>query len=230
MQKIFRQLPEGLPPYWQVVILLAILLPIVIMLALPPKIHHNFNLAGIPLKIGDWVGQDMKISERDYNMLSPDDLLMRQYINSKGENILLYLVVSVENREAFHPPELCYGGAGAQLFEERTEEIDLGGEKPFSKIKVHRMHIKIKESDELVLNWYMAGTMMAANFYLHQLNFVLKQIINHNSPGAMIRVSTSLIKGDVKAGLEREKRFLREVQPFLSQHLFERKEEKATER
>ncbi|MFH1097170.1 MAG: exosortase C-terminal domain/associated protein EpsI [Candidatus Desantisbacteria bacterium] len=230
MQKIFRQLPEGLPPYWQVIILLVILLPIVILLSFPPKVHHDFNLAGMPLQIGDWIGQDIKMSERDYNMLSPDDLLMRQYINSKGESILLYIVVSVENRETFHPPELCYNGAGSQLFEERTEEIDLGGEKPFSKIKAHVMHIKMKERDELVLNWYMAGTRVTANFYVHQLNFVLKQITNRNSPGAMIRVSTPLVKGDVIAGLEREKHFLREIQPFLSQHLFERKGEKATEK
>ncbi|PKP52255.1 MAG: EpsI family protein [Candidatus Altiarchaeales archaeon HGW-Altiarchaeales-3] len=171
MQKILGQ------PYWQIVVLLVVLLPIVIMMALPPKVNHNFNLARMPLQIGDWSGQDIKISERDYNMLSPDDLLMRQYINSNGESILLYIVVSVENREAFHPPELCYDGAGSQLFEEKTEGIDMGGDKPFAKINVHLMHIKMDNRDELVLNWYMAGTMVTANFYLHQLNFVLKQII-----------------------------------------------------
>ncbi|MFH1860540.1 MAG: exosortase C-terminal domain/associated protein EpsI, partial [bacterium] len=221
-KSIFRQ------PYWQVVILLIVLLPIVIVMAIPPKVHKDFNLAGIPLQIGDWVGQDLEIPEREYNMLSPDDLLMRQYVNPKGETILLYVIVSVENRETFHPPELCYDGAGSQLFEERTEGIDLGGEKPFSKFNAHVMHIKIKERDELVLNWYMAGTRVTDNFYLHQLNFVLKQVINRNSPGAMIRVSTPLIKGDVTAGLEREKKFLRELSPFLSQHLFKRKEEKTT--
>ena len=155
-------------------------------------------------------------------------LIRADMYNSKGECILLYIVVSVENRETFHPPELCYDGAGSQLFEERTEEIDLGGEKPFSKINSHVMHIKIRERDELVLNWYMAGKRVAANFYLHQLNFVLKQITNHNDPGAMIRVSTPLAKGDVAAGLEREKKFLKELSPFLSQHLFERKGEKTT--
>ncbi len=216
-------------PYWQVVLLLIVLLPIVIMLAIPPKVHKNFNLAGIPLEIGDWTGQNIEIPKRDYDMLSPDDLLMRQYTNTKGESMLLYVVVSVDNREAFHPPELCYDGAGSQLFEERTEEIDLEGKKPFSKLKAHVMHIKIKERDELVLNWYMAGTMVADNFYLHQLNFVLKQIISHNSPGAMIRVSTPLLKGDIKSGMEREKRFLRELSPFLAQHLFERKKEETTE-
>lgn len=223
MQKIFRQ------PYWQVVILLAVLLPIVLLLALPPKVHHDFNLAGIPLQIGNWSGQDIKVLERNYAMLSPDDLLMRQYVNPEGESILLYVVVSMENRESFHPPELCYGGAGSQFFEERTEEIDLGGKKPFSKINTHLMHIKMDNRDELVLNWYMAGTRVAANFYLHQLYFVLKQITDRNSPGAMIRVSTPLIKGDLKSGLEKEKRFLKELSPFLSQYLFERKEEKTTE-
>jgi EpsI family protein len=222
-KSIFRQ------PYWQVVFLLIILLPIVIVLAMPSKVHKDFNLAGIPLEIGDWIGQDIEVSKRNYDMLSPDDLLMRQYTNSKGESILLYIVVSIENRETFHPPELCYDGAGSQLFEERTEEIDLGGKKPFSKIKAHMMHIKIKERDELVFNWYMAGTMVADNFYLHQLNFVLKQIISHNDPGAMIRVSTPLIKGDITSGMEREKIFLRELSPFLSQYLFERKGEKTTE-
>jgi len=223
-KSIFRQ------PYWQVVLLLVVLLPIVMVLAMPSKVNKDFNLAGVPLKIGDWVGQDIKVSQRNYDMLSPDDLLMRQYTNPKGESVLLYIVVSVENRETFHPPELCYGGAGSQLFEEKTEEIDLGGEKPFSKLNAHLMHIKKDDQDELVLNWYMAGTMVASNFYLHQLNFVLKQITNHNSPGAMIRVSTPLIKGDIKTGLEREKRFLKELSPFLSQHLFERKGEKTTEK
>ncbi|MEK7274657.1 MAG: exosortase-associated EpsI family protein, partial [Candidatus Desantisbacteria bacterium] len=98
----------------------------------------------------------------------------------------------------------------------------------FSKIKAHVMHIKIKERDELVLNWYMAGTMVADNFYLHQLNFVIKQIISHNDPAAMIRVSTPLVKGDITSGMEKEKRFLRELSPFLSQHLFEKKEAKTT--
>lgn len=215
-------------PYWQIVILLIVLLPIVMVLSIPSKVHKDFNLAGIPLQIGDWKGEDIEVPKRAYDMLSPDDLLMRQYTNPKGESVLLYVVVSVENRETFHPPELCYDGAGSQFFEERTEEIDLGGKKPFSKIKAHLMHIIIKDREELVINWYMAGTMVASNFYLHQLNFVLKQIIDHSSPGAMIRVSTPLIKGDVEAGLEREKRFLKELSPFLSQHLFERKGEKTT--
>ncbi|MBI4707315.1 MAG: EpsI family protein [Candidatus Omnitrophica bacterium] len=216
-------------PYWQIVILLVVLLPIVMVLAIPSKVNKDFNLAAIPLKIGDWVGQDIEVPQREYDMLSPDDLLMRQYTNPKGESILLYIVVSIENREAFHPPELCYDGAGSQLFEEKTEGINLGGKKPFSEIKAHVMYIKAKDRDELVLNWYIADTMVADNFYLHQLNFVLKQIINHNSPGAMLRVSTPLVKGDMVSGMEREKRFLRELSPFLSQHLFERKGEKTTD-
>jgi EpsI family protein len=209
--------------YGKVLLLLVIVFPVVVVLARPPKVYDRFNLTDIPLQIGDWTGKDLKVSERAYNMLSPDDLLMRQYVNSKGEVILLYVVVSMENREAFHPPELCYDGAGAQIYDKIVKYIRLSDNNDvFSNIQVNIMHLKNKDRDELILHWYLAGKKVVANFYLQQLYLVINQILLRDTPGAMIRVSTPLVKEDTKErGLERMKEFLKELTPHLRRQLFE---------
>ncbi|MFM9961953.1 MAG: exosortase-associated EpsI family protein [Planctomycetaceae bacterium] len=69
----------------------------------------------VPLKIGDWDGQDSAISQAERQMAGVTHVLSRTYTNRRtGEVVNVVLLSGPTGPLAVHPPTACYQGAGYQ--------------------------------------------------------------------------------------------------------------------
>lgn len=201
---------------WTVTIsLLSFALLIIILLSLPNTSTKDIRLGDFPEIIGDWQGDDQPIDQRAYEMLSKSDLLLRVYKNTKGKGVSLYIVASSSNPEAFHPPEICFGGAGAQFLKKDTPQIQTGK----GKIKVNKLYIKGKDSEDLTLYWFRVGKKGTPSYYSHQWYMIFDKILRRGSISAMIRVVSMVEDGKVDEAFELEKGFIEEISPLLDKYI-----------
>lgn len=100
--------------YTIVISLLSVALLFIIILSLPSPPIKNTKLKNFPKIIGKWEGNNQPIEERIYQILHESDLLLRTYVDAKGDIISLFIVASSTNPEAFHPPEICLEGGELQ--------------------------------------------------------------------------------------------------------------------
>ncbi len=86
-------------------------------------------LAGFPLQIGPWTGQDSPIDPAIRKAIDADAYINRRYSRQNGlESISLYLPCGTTAPKLLrHIPENCYVGAGWTLVDRRPAELSWGG-------------------------------------------------------------------------------------------------------
>jgi EpsI family protein len=82
-------------------------------------------LQRLSMKIGDWVGQDVKLDERIVEATDTDAHVNRRYVKrNSAEGVSLYIAYGVRARDLMpHRPEVCYPGNGWTM--QDTRHIDL---------------------------------------------------------------------------------------------------------
>jgi len=73
----------------------------------------------IPHKIGDWLGKDYKATENAYRMIPPNEMLLRNYENTKTGQIINLVIVLTNKRDHIHTPDLCNSGRGFDFKNEK---------------------------------------------------------------------------------------------------------------
>jgi len=129
------------------------------------EVELEARLETFPLKIGDWEGEDLEISQTVLKVAGNDDYLLRRYRNvSTGEAANIYVAYSATPRRMLgHRPGVCYPGSG--WVHDQTEETELvtlsGIEMP---CLVHRFHRPIPQVGEVVvLNYYILNGVVTNN-------------------------------------------------------------------
>ena len=89
------------------------------------KIVSDIDFSSFPFVIDGWRGRDISLDESVYEILETRDVFIRRYDDSQGSEVELAVVYSGSDRQAFHPPEICYTGAGAQLVNQSREVVSL---------------------------------------------------------------------------------------------------------
>lgn len=75
-------------------------------------LHLEADWSGIPLRLGDWSGQDVPQDNLEvYLLLHPERYLFRRYQHPNGTFVWWSLLGSREAR-SFHPPQICYAADG----------------------------------------------------------------------------------------------------------------------
>lgn len=150
------------------------------------------QVSTIPPAFGPWVGADVTLDERSYEILETRNVLYREYRNEAdaAPPVALCIVFTRENRKAPHPPEVCYTGAGAHVDRRPTERVEftlgiLNGPQPANVLQV--THGKNRE---VVLYWYLAGQELTTSYYGQQLKVMWAQMMGKPASCALIRYST----------------------------------------
>lgn len=73
--------------------------------------------AGIPMRIGNWDGKEVAVPRGAINMLSPNVIMSRRYLNiADGQEVSVLLVQCGDARDIVaHYPPVCYVNAGWTL-------------------------------------------------------------------------------------------------------------------
>jgi len=84
-------------------------------------------LQRLPMKIGSWVGQDVKLDDRVVEATDTDAHVNRRYLRSNGsEGVSLYIAYGARARDLMpHRPEVCYPGNGWTLKDTRHVNLPL---------------------------------------------------------------------------------------------------------
>ncbi len=171
------------------------------------------DLDRLPLRIGDWTGEEIPVSARDRAILGTDNLILRLY--RKGDRFLyLYILECSSNRATFHPPEYCYVGGRTEMIGRGREVIDWpGGEVP-----AHRMVFLGPRGRSLVYYWYTFGEEILGSYYRQQLRIIASALLGRPRPALLVRVS---VEGafDLETGDEMIADFSRAVLPAIDRYL-----------
>lgn len=171
------------------------------------------DLDRLPLKVGDWSGEDIPVSARDRAILGTDNLLLRLY--RKGDRFLyLYILECSSNRASFHPPEYCYVGGRTELVERGRETVGWGG----GEIPAHRMVFLGPRGKSLVYYWYTYGEKILGDYYRQQLLIIGNVLLGKPRSALLVRVS---VEGAFapETGDEMVADFARSLLPALDRHL-----------
>lgn len=85
------------------------------------------TLARLPMKIGDWEGREVALSEGVIRATDTDDHINRHYVKTgTGEGVGLFLAYGVRARDLMpHRPQVCYPGNGWVLKGEDMVSVDM---------------------------------------------------------------------------------------------------------
>jgi EpsI family protein len=143
------------------------------------------ELDRLPLRIGEWKGEEIPVSERDRVVLGTENLILRLY--RKGEWFLyLYILECSSNRATFHPPEYCYVGGRTELVERGRKLIRWEG----GEIPAHRLVFLGPRGKSLVYYWHTFGEKILSSYYRQQLMIVAANLVRRPRPALLVRVST----------------------------------------
>ena len=116
-------------------------------------------LSEFPIRIGQWVGRDVPISENIQRVAGNDDFLSRLYVNESSDQwVNIYIAYTARPRSMLgHRPQVCYPANG--WIHENTEHIQLvsnSGQK--IKCLLHNFQKSTAGSEEIVvLNYYIVN-------------------------------------------------------------------------
>lgn len=161
----------------------------------------------IPYKIGNWVGRDMELDEKTYEILETRNILSRLYLGPGNESVHLLLVSSNKDRRVAHPPEVCYTSSNYDIVSSQSAEFEVLGQKiPVKEFVAEDQNNPAHK--EHVLYFYQVGKSFTANYYAQQLQFAFGTLTRQESQILLVRLSGSSEKSFSE--------FLAQILPHLS--------------
>lgn len=152
------------------------------------------SLAEFPRTIGDWkVIAEHEIGEGSMKVLQVDDYIMRDYQNSNGEIIGLYIGYFKSQREGkgIHSPRQCLPGAGWQPLSVSTHQMPIPGHNP-GTITVNKFIMGKGLSQQLYLFWYQGRGRGYANEYWNKIYLIWDGFIKRRTDGALVRINMGI--------------------------------------
>lgn len=164
------------------------------------KINVGFPLDKIALKINEWEGTNMPVSETEKGWVEQGDLIIRNY---KKRDDIVYMVAIQErgDRHRVHSPADCYSGSGWAVL--KKDSVRLGGDK--GKL-VRRMFVNKDEVPRIVYYWFTNGRDQCASFKGHLVLF-LKDVLLKGSIKSWVCFQ---ISADIKTSKEDTETMLKE--------------------
>lgn len=169
------------------------------------------DLTDIPYQVAGWSGKDFPVAEDVYEILETEDVLVREYQDAEGYPVVLAIVFADRIRGSFHPPEICYIGAGAELIGKEREQMSLSDG---TLLDTNKLVVKSSEEDSLTAwYWFMAGDKSVASFYQQQLFMIKDSLAQKPLQGALIRVS---VPENSELGKKKANQFIQDFNDLLA--------------
>lgn len=175
----------------------------------------------LPKVIGDWHGTDTAgLDLRSQETLKLNRYVKRQYVNSKGERILLYIGYwakqTGEHQAAKHSPLLCLPSNGWAIDFQEPRTLPLPASSPSPNITMKRVVGEIRGSSQLFYYWFFTGEANYSQEWRALLTISLQKFFTGRSDGGIVEVSTPIDgSDDVERSSEIIESFLKSFYPEL---------------
>jgi EpsI family protein len=126
------------------------------LLKLPPAGQLPVDIAQLPMKLGDWQGEDRELDPKTFDATGADLAVYREYHDNEGHavDVLLGLYRTDPDAGVYHAPTNCYRSNGWRLIDDSMIDV------PISKTASQRVHLSTwdKQSETIyVMFWYRLG-------------------------------------------------------------------------
>lgn len=109
-----------------------------------PQVREG-DVAGVvmslPDRMGEWVGENIPMSEGERNLLPPGtELARKKYTDGRGYWLVCTIVLSSADRRSIHKPEICLPGQGWSTDSGQVLQVALpaGGSLPVMCLDISR--------------------------------------------------------------------------------------------
>ena len=154
------------------------------------------SLSEFPKVLGDWTAvSEHTIEGRSMEILQVDDYLMRNYRNSKGDIIGLYIGYFKSQREGkgIHSPRQCLPGAGWVPVNATVYQMVVPEHNP-RMVSVNKFVMGKGLDRQLYLFWYHGRGRIYANEYWNKIYLIWDGLTKKRTDGALIRVNNPATK------------------------------------
>jgi len=178
------------------------------------------SLAEFPRVLGDWTAvSEHKIEGRSMEILQVDDYMMRNYRNSKGEIIGLYIGYFKSQREGkgIHSPRQCLPGAGWVPVNVGIYNLKIPGHNP-TNAEVNKYIMGKGLDRQLYLFWYQGRGRVYASEYWNKIYLIWDGLTKKRTDGALIRVNNP-VTGSPENALQIQTEFINLFFPLLKEYI-----------
>lgn len=141
-----------------------------------------------PMTLDSWIGKEMPVDQKTYEILETKNLISRLYQNKQGDKIHLLLVGSRKDRRVAHPPEVCYLSSNYAILAQREGRIRIQESEIPIKEFVARNE-KDPQHEQQVLYVYKIGSRFTTSYYDQQLQFALDRLAKRDSEVLLIELA-----------------------------------------
>lgn len=170
----------------------------------------------IPLRIGEWTGEDLTLQPGTLRLLGTENVLLRSYVhdNPGYERVLFCLTFSAGSHRVAHPPQVCYEGQGWSIDRNEESMLTFPGEKKRQK-KVQHLSITRDDRAQEVIVWFRNASTDTSSYLKQKIEMLLGNLFGGHQWTAMVRLSASRADGGSEKALGSLAAFADVLQPHL---------------
>lgn len=176
----------------------------------------NLSLAALPYQIDGWSGREK--ANPDYvtgaitDRLGSDDILMREYANSSGDKLDLYISYfnyTMKDKTP-HPPQLCWVGGGWALNDRGEETLIIDGAK-HPNIRIKKVLTEKDGYKVLLMYTYRINNRYMPDLFKFRAISVIDSILKRRNSAFTLQLSSSLGSDDPDKKEQQMRDFLSKV-------------------
>jgi len=133
------------------------------------KVYRHADTVSIhtfPMNIGEWTAEELTVTQKEKDILETDNVFVRRYSKTSGEEAFLFIVYSQNNRKVSHPPEVCYTGSGASIT--NSEHDSIVSVQNNLEIKTNRLTVEKGNDKQVLFYWFKVGDAFTSNYWKQQ--------------------------------------------------------------
>lgn len=171
-------------------------------------------LQELPLPFQGWSVTRQKLTDREFELLLPDAVLLRQYRSPDGTEAAELAVLAGHRKQTVHTPAFCMAGGGWHAITEREVHFMVDG----VPITATQALMENQGASMLVTYFFTNGIHSHQSLVRFQIEQFFDRLQGRVPLGALVRVIVPITKNRAEAELLSDK-FARSVLPGLLNQL-----------
>lgn len=151
-------------------------------------------LAQLDVPFRDWKTSEMKLSQREMEILEPDAVLVRRYHNPKGGFAELALIAG-HRKKSVHTPGFCMTAGGWELLEQRPYALPVGEQS----VSATRAVFSQKRQRLIATYYFTDGSYCTRNLVQFQMVQLVKRFQAGVPLGALVRILVPVVEDQASA-------------------------------
>jgi EpsI family protein len=194
-------------------LLLLLLTGSIIYLIRVQNVTASLKSITLPIVLADWGGRDIELSEAALGIIKPDAYVFREYNNSKGQSVTLFIgfYKNMHNSDASHSPLICYPAQGWEIVENKDVGVSVSGRT----LEFSRIYIIKDNLCDLVMFSYATSDITSNKLAKIRFNLIKNRILGVSTINYFIRLSSPLSDNDKESAQKVITTFIQDFYPIL---------------